>query len=94
MIRFTKQPKEKTTLNNERKVKIKFGQSAMLFVVLSLIAGSTYAVDPPAMEWHKGHGTSFGTHVHEGFQTSDGGFNYEKNNNVCYGISDFGPLPG
>ena len=43
-------------------------------MVLTLVAGSTYAVDPPAMEWHKGHGTSFGSHVHEGFQTSDGGY--------------------
>ena len=56
-------------------MKIQFAKLTILFVVLSLVAGSTVnAVDPPAMEWHKGHGTSFGTHVHEGFQTSDGGF--------------------
>ena len=29
---------------------------------------------PPAMEWQKGHGTRYGNHVHEGFQTSDGGY--------------------
>jgi len=74
MIRFTKQPKERTILNKERKVKIQFAALTMLFVVLSLVAGSTYAVDPPAMQWHKGHGTSFGNHVHEGMQTSDGGY--------------------
>lgn len=71
---FTKQPKERTILNNERKVQIQFAVLTMLFVVLSLAAGSTYAVDSPAMEWHKGHGPGSGTHVHEGFQASDGGY--------------------
>jgi len=28
----------------------------------------------PAMQWHKGYGTRYGNHVHEGMQTSDGGF--------------------
>jgi hypothetical protein len=28
----------------------------------------------PAMEWHQGHGTDLGEHVHEGMQTSEGGF--------------------
>ena len=60
--------------HDEAKVKIQFEMFTILFVVLSLVAGSTYAVDPPAMEWHKGHGTSYGSHVHEGFQTSDGGY--------------------
>jgi hypothetical protein len=45
-----------------------------LFMALSVFAGSTYAVDAPVMEWHKGHGTSYGTYVHEGMQTSDGGY--------------------
>jgi hypothetical protein len=74
MIGFTKQPKERTILNNERKVQIQFAVLTILFVVFSLVAGSTYAVDAPEMEWHKGYGPSSGTHVHEGFQTSDGGY--------------------
>jgi len=41
---------------------------------LMLTASTLYAVDPPAMQWHKGHGTSSGTQVHEGMQTSDGGY--------------------
>ena len=28
----------------------------------------------PAMEWHEGHGTDGGDHVHHGAQTSDGGY--------------------
>ena len=32
------------------------------------------AANPPAMEWHKGHGTGGGDHVHYGLQTSDGGY--------------------
>jgi hypothetical protein len=28
----------------------------------------------PAMEWHEGHGTHGGDHVHHGAQTSDGGY--------------------
>jgi hypothetical protein len=28
----------------------------------------------PAMQWHKGHGTDRGDHVHYGMQTSDGGY--------------------
>ena len=32
------------------------------------------AVQTPAMEWHKGHGTHRGDHVHYGLQTSDGGY--------------------
>ena len=52
-----------------------FKRLVSLVVVLSLLTGSTlYAVDPPAMQWHKGHGTSYGNHVHEGMQTSDGGY--------------------
>jgi len=52
-----------------------FKRLVSLVVVLSLLTGSTvYAVDAPAMQWHKGHGTSYGNHVHEGMQTSDGGY--------------------
>jgi hypothetical protein len=75
MIGFTKQLKERTILNNERKVQMQFAVLTILFVAFSLLTGSTvYAADAPAMEWHKGHGTSFGNHVHEGIQTSDGGY--------------------
>ncbi|MFC1712894.1 PQQ-binding-like beta-propeller repeat protein [Candidatus Poribacteria bacterium] len=31
-------------------------------------------VRPPEMEWQRGYGTSYGNHVHEGFQTRDGGY--------------------
>jgi len=55
-------------------VKIQFGELTILLAILSLLTGSAHAVDPPVMEWHKGHGPSFGTHVHEGMQTSDGGY--------------------
>ena len=56
-------------------MKIQFAKLMILFVVLLLIAGPTYAVDPPAMQWHKGYNASgYGPHVHEGMQTSDGGY--------------------
>jgi len=29
---------------------------------------------PPEVEWHRGYGTSYEEHVHEGFQTRDGGY--------------------
>jgi len=52
-----------------------FKRLVSLVVFLSLLTGSAlYAVDAPAMQWHKGHGTSYGNHVHEGMQTSDGGY--------------------
>ena len=52
-----------------------FKRLVSLVVVLSLLTGSAvYAVDAPEMQWHKGHGTSYGNHVHEGIQTSDGGY--------------------
>ena len=48
----------------------------VLFVeVLIILSGSAvYAADTPAMQWHKGHGTDNGDHVHYGLQTSDGGY--------------------
>ncbi|MHC4534199.1 MAG: hypothetical protein ACYS6K_09615 [Planctomycetota bacterium] len=33
-----------------------------------------YGSEAPAMQWHKGHGTDKGDHVHYGLQTSDGGY--------------------
>lgn len=52
-----------------------FKQLVFLAVVFWLLTGKTlYAADAPAMEWQKGHGTSYGNHVHEGMQTSDGGY--------------------
>ena len=52
-----------------------FNRLVSLVVVLSILSASAlYAVDPPAMQWHKGYGTSYGNHVHEGMQTSDGGY--------------------
>ena len=44
-------------------------------VVLLIVSGSAvYAGDAPAIQWHKGHGTDNGDHVHYGLQTSDGGY--------------------
>ncbi|MHC5077140.1 MAG: GLUG motif-containing protein, partial [Planctomycetota bacterium] len=42
--------------------------------ILSLTASNVNADEPPEMQWHKGYGTSYGSHVHEGMQTSDGGY--------------------
>ena len=36
--------------------------------------GEDLIVQAPVMEWHKGHGTDDGDHVHYGMQTSDGGY--------------------
>ena len=33
-----------------------------------------YKVDAPEMEWYVGQGTDVEEHVHEGMQTSDGGY--------------------
>jgi hypothetical protein len=43
-------------------------------VVLILSWSSALAVDAPAIQWYKGHGTDYEEHVHEGMQTSDGGY--------------------
>jgi beta-galactosidase len=39
-----------------------------------LLRTEDYAWEAPAMEWHKGHGTERGDHVHYGLQVSDGGY--------------------
>ena len=36
--------------------------------------GKVEPVQPPAMEWHKGFGTDSEEHIHEGWQTKDGGY--------------------
>ena len=47
----------------------------ILIVVLSLMAGSVYAADPPAMEWHQAYnGSGEESHPHYVIETSDGGF--------------------
>ncbi|MHC4131258.1 MAG: GLUG motif-containing protein, partial [Planctomycetota bacterium] len=45
-----------------------------IIVLLSLISSILNADDPSEMQWHKGYGTTYGNHVHEGMQTSDGGY--------------------
>ncbi|MHC4721334.1 MAG: hypothetical protein ACYS6I_01360 [Planctomycetota bacterium] len=46
-----------------------------LVVVLSLMAGSAYAADPPAMQWHQAYnGSGEESHPHYVIETSDGGF--------------------
>ena len=52
-----------------------FKRLVLLVVVLLILSGSAvYAADAAAMQWHKGHGTDRGDHVHYGLQTSDGGY--------------------
>ncbi|MHC4130547.1 MAG: hypothetical protein ACYSR3_00925, partial [Planctomycetota bacterium] len=46
----------------------------LVVVLLILSVSAVYAVDAPEMQWHKGHGTDNGDHVHYGLQTSDGGY--------------------
>ena len=41
---------------------------------LATSESAVYAVEAPEMQWHKGHGTKNGDHVHYGLQTSDGGY--------------------
>ena len=42
--------------------------------VLIIAQPVAYADNSPALEWHKGHDTDNGDHVHYGLQTSDGGY--------------------
>ena len=52
-----------------------FKRLVLLVLVLIILSESAvYAADAPAMQWHKGHGTDSGDHVHYGLQTSDGGY--------------------
>jgi hypothetical protein len=52
-----------------------FKRLVLFVVVLLMLSGSAvYAAEAPAMQWHKGHGTDSGDHVHYGMQTSDGGY--------------------
>jgi hypothetical protein len=58
-------------------MKVQLAILTVFFMTLSIFAGSVAnGVDPPAMEWHKGYNTlsGAGPHVHEGMQTSDGGY--------------------
>jgi len=41
---------------------------------LATSESAVYAAEAPKMQWHKGHGTDNGDHVHYGLQTSDGGY--------------------
>jgi hypothetical protein len=44
-------------------------------MILVFLAGSlAINAQAPAMQWHQGHGTDLGEHVHEGMQTGDGGY--------------------
>ena len=54
-----------------------FMSKRLMLLVLALLIYSglaVYASNAPAMQWHKGHGTDKGDHVHYGLQTSDGGY--------------------
>jgi hypothetical protein len=50
-----------------------FKRMVFCVVLLFVVAGAN-AAEVPAMQWHKGHGTDKGDHVHYGMQTSDGGY--------------------
>lgn len=49
------------------------GLKQLIFIILIIYVNSLWA-EVPEMTWHKGYGTSFGSHVHEGMQTKDGGY--------------------
>ena len=51
-----------------------FKQLVLLVVVLLTLSVSFVYAQAPEMQWHKGHGTNNGDHVHYGLQTSDGGY--------------------
>jgi hypothetical protein len=48
-------------------------KTVLALICTTSISGITLAKGPP-VEWHKGYGTDSEEHVHEGFQTSDGGY--------------------
>ncbi|MCK4747599.1 MAG: hypothetical protein KAT15_11205, partial [Bacteroidales bacterium] len=45
-----------------------------LLILVFLTGTCVINAQEPAMQWHRGHGTAYGNHVHEGMQTSDGGY--------------------
>ncbi len=49
-------------------------QPCSLAVVLLLLCSAVLHAEAPATEWFRGHGTDHEEHVHEGCQTSDGGY--------------------
>ena len=55
-----------------------FTVALLLFTANSLEGripeGQSDSLKAPAMQWHQGQGTDLGEHVHEGMQTSDGGY--------------------
>ncbi len=49
-------------------------RTLILLLALSYASMAMALAPAPTMEWHKGHGTHGGDHVHHGVQTSDGGY--------------------
>jgi hypothetical protein len=45
-----------------------------LALVLLLFCAAVLRAEAPGIEWFTGHGTDYGEHVHEGRQTSEGGY--------------------
>jgi len=60
--------------NQQRSVSIKRMLSCSFALVLSLLCSAVLHAEAPGIEWFKGQGTDLGEHVHEGCQTSDGGY--------------------
>jgi hypothetical protein len=60
--------------DQRRSVAVKRTLSCGCALVLSLLCSAVLQAEAPAIEWFKGQGTDLGEHVHEGCQTSDGGY--------------------
>ena len=60
--------------NQQRSLGIKRMLSCSFALVLSLLCSAVLHAEAPEVEWFTGQGTDHEEHVHEGCQTSDGGY--------------------
>ena len=60
--------------NQQRSLGIKRMLSCSFALVLSLLCPAVLHAEAPGIEWFTGQGTDLEEHVHEGCQTSDGGY--------------------
>ncbi|NIN98661.1 MAG: hypothetical protein GTO49_27555, partial [Anaerolineae bacterium] len=58
----------------QRSVAVKRTLACGFTLVVALICSAVLQAEAPAIEWFKGQGTDFEEGVHEGCQTSDGGY--------------------
>jgi len=54
--------------------KMYFHKLILYIVIASINLSSPLFAQAPEIEWFKGYGTNTEEHVHEGMQTSDGGY--------------------